>query len=159
MERLSVDTSPTTETEGGASRRSLSDALGTANLSLNRYRVSTGERMSLSRHAHTRQEEVFVVLAGEATFETRDSEVAVGEREAIRFGPGEFQRGRNDADEDLLVLALGAPREAGATLVSWTPELGEVGCPSCGRDAMRVDATEDGPVLVCPDCGTEWDPN
>jgi uncharacterized cupin superfamily protein len=159
MERLSVDERPATETEGGALRRPLSDVLGTDHLSLNRYRVPTGGRLSLSRHAHTTQEEVFVVLAGEATFETPDGEVTVEEREAIRFGPGEFQRGRNDAAEDLVVLAVGAPSDAGETLISWTPDLGDVSCPDCGRDAMRVEATDDGAALVCPDCDTEWDPD
>jgi uncharacterized cupin superfamily protein len=156
MDRLSVDDRPATETEGGAVRRSLSDALGTENVSLNRYRVPTGQRLSLSRHAHTRQEEVFVVLAGEATFETRDGEVTVGGREAIRFAPGEFQCGRNDADEDLAVLAVGAPRDPGETLISWTPDIGDVSCPDCAQDAMRVEATDDGAVLVCPECDTEW---
>ncbi|MFD1645265.1 cupin domain-containing protein [Haloarchaeobius litoreus] len=159
MERCSVDDRPATVTEGGALRRSLSDALGIDGLSLNRYRVPGGERLSLSRHAHTAQEEVFVVLAGEATFETRAGEVTVGEREAIRFGPGEFQCGRNDADEDLAVLAVGAPRDAGETLISWTPELGDVACPDCGYDAMRVEATDGGAVLVCPECDTGWDPD
>jgi len=158
MERLSVDGQAAMETEGGAFRRSLSDRLGTEGLSLNRYRVPTGERLSLSRHTHTAQEEVFVVLSGEATFETRDGEVSVGEREAVRFGPGEFQCGRNDAAVDLVVLAVGAPRDAGATLISWTPALGDVSCPECGHDAMRVEATDDGAVLVCPDCGVEWEP-
>ncbi|WP_256300394.1 cupin domain-containing protein [Haloarchaeobius salinus] len=159
MDRLSVDDGPATETEGGARRRSLSDALGTDRLSLNRYRARPGERLSLSRHAHTAQEEVFVVLTGEATFETRDGEVSVGEREAIRFGPGEFQRGRNDAATDLVVLALGAPREAGETLISWTPDLGDVACPECDHDVMRVETRDDGAVLVCPDCGAVWDPD
>lgn len=158
MERCSVDGSPATETEGGALRRSLSDALDTENASLNRYRVPTGERLSRSRHAHTDQEEVFLVLSGEATFETRDGEVTVEEHEAVRFGPGEFQCGRNDADGDLVVLAVGAPREAGETRISWTPDLGDVSCPGCGRDAMRVEAADDGAVLVCPDCDTEWKP-
>ncbi|WP_440990176.1 cupin domain-containing protein [Haloarchaeobius baliensis] len=159
MERLSVDDRPAKATEGGAVRRSLSDPLGTEGLSLNRYRVPAGERLSLSRHAHTDQEEVFVVLSGEATFETRDGEVSVGEREAVRFGPGEFQCGRNDAAADLLVLALGAPRDAGETRISWTPDLGDVACPDCGHDAMRVEATDDGAVLVCPECDAEWDPD
>jgi len=159
MERCSVDERPATETEGGALRRPLSDALGTDHLSLNRYRVPTGDHLSLSRHAHTDQEEVFVVLAGEATFETRDGEVTVGEREAIRFAPGEFQRGRNDAEGDLVVLALGAPRDAGETLISWTPGLGDVSCPDCGYDAMRIEARDDGAVLVCPECGADWDPD
>jgi len=158
MERCSVDGSPATETEGGALRRSLSDALDTENASLNRYRVPTGERLSRSRHAHTDQEEVFLVLSGEATFETRDGDVTVEEHEAVRFAPGEFQCGRNDADGDLVVLAVGAPREAGETRISWTPDLGDVSGPGCGRDAMRVEAADGGAVLVCPDCDTEWNP-
>lgn len=159
MERLAVADRPARETEGGALRRSLAEPLGTEYCSPNRYRVPPGERLSLSRHAHTAQEEVFVVLRGTATFETRDGEVTVGERAAVRFAPGEFQCGRNDGDADLVVLAVGAPRDAGETLVSWTPALGDVSCPDCDHDAMRVETTDGVAVLVCPACGTEWDPD
>lgn len=159
MDRCAVDDRPATETEGGASRRSLSGLLGTEHLSLNRYRVPSGATLSLSRHAHTRQEEVFVVLAGVATFESRDGEVTVADGEAIRFAPGEFQRGRNDGEADLVVLAVGAPSDAGETLISWTPDLGDVACPDCGYDAMRVEGRDDGAVLVCPECDAEWDPD
>lgn len=135
--------------------RPLSDALDAANLAVNHYRVPPGEGLPAGLHAHGDQEEVFVVLSGEATFETLDpdrsegGEITVGAGEAVRFAPGEYQSGRNaSADADLVVLALGAPRESEDVRVP-------LDCPACGHDYLRPEVTDtgDGVRLACPDCG------
>jgi hypothetical protein len=60
--------------------------VGTEHVAINHYQVPAGEGLPSGLHAHYDQEEVFVVLAGEATFETlREGEVTVGARAAIRF--------------------------------------------------------------------------
>ncbi|MFC7136973.1 cupin domain-containing protein [Halobaculum litoreum] len=101
-------------------------------------------------HAHADQEEVFVVVAGVARFETLDGPVRVAAGEAVRFAPGEFQTGENAGDTPLVALALGAPRDGDDVRVPAT-------CLDCGANALRLD-TAGGPTFVCPDCGAEHTP-
>ncbi|ELZ34414.1 cupin [Halogeometricum pallidum JCM 14848] len=162
MERVDIDPVEPSPYETGVERRSLSDPLETDGVALNRYRLATGERLS-GLHAHPEQEEVFVVLAGEATFETLGwrvgergasdgggpdaaSEVVVESGGAIRFAPGEFQAGRNAGDSALVLLAIGAPRDGSDVRVPAT-------CPECGRGDTRPVSSDGEDALRCPDCG------
>lgn len=152
MERIALaDLDPTAVGDGGA-RRVLTGPLGAAHVAVNHYRVPPGEELPGGLHAHLDQEEVFVVLSGEATFETLAAgEVTVGPRSAVRFAPGEYQSGRNDGDVDLVVLALGAPRDTDDVRVP-------VPCPDCGFDGLRLETGGDGLTFGCPDCGASHQP-
>jgi len=147
MEKLSVD-----DVEpggmGAADRRGLSEPLDTSDLAINYYHLQPGEGFSGGLHAHMDQEELFFIIDGEATFELPDETVTVGEREAIRFAPGEFQRGSNESDSDLTALALGAPRDSEDVRVPQP-------CPEGDSDDMRIRFGEGEMTLVCPECGTE----
>lgn len=132
-------------------KRSVSNALGAENLALNHYELAPGETFGFGYHRHADQEELFYVLEGAATFETEDGEVEVSEGEAIRFAPGEWQLGRNESDESVVALALGAPAETCDTEIVRE-------CPDCGeRQPIRVEPTEDRDALlgVCEVCGAE----
>jgi transcription elongation factor Elf1 len=94
------------------------------------------------------QEEVFIVVEGEATFETMDGEVAVGEDEVIRFAPGEFQSGKNDSEERVVAFALGAPRDSEDVRIP-------LECPECSHGDRRPMIVDNREVLVCPNCGVE----
>lgn len=146
-----VESTPAGEYQ--SDRRVLTGPLDASHVAIVRYVLAPGERFSGSVHAHADQEELFVVLDGTATFETRDGEVSVGTNEAIRFAPGEFQSGRNDSDDEVVALALGAPRDSEDVRISRIPVLGNlnVACPECGLDSMRI-PTDDESGLVCPDC-------
>lgn len=133
-------------------RRVLTGPLNASDVAVNHYVLDPGERFSGAVHAHDDQEELFLVVDGEATFETRNGEVVVSADEAIRFAPGEFQSGRNDGDEPVVAFALGAPRDSEAVRIASVPGVGDVECPDCGRGDMTASA--DG-GLVCPDCGAE----
>lgn len=150
MERVSIDEvdPSTTDDHRSHDRRVLTEALGTSDVAVVHYTLDPGERFSGSVHAHMDQEEVFLVVEGEATFETMDGEVTVGEGEAVRFAPGEYQSGKNDADRELVAFALGAPRESEDVRVPQE-------CPDCGNDNMRAVPGDDGFDLVCPECGAE----
>lgn len=172
MERVPVDDLDPRLPGPGVERRGLSGPLGTTRVAVNHYRVAPGEELPGGLHAHADQEELFYVLEGKATFETYEpgggpeaasgsaasseprggpgrtgGEITVAAGEAIRFAPGEFQSGRNDAESDLVVLAVGAPRDSEDVRLP-------VGCPECGHDGMCMDAG-DGVELACPDCGAE----
>ncbi|WP_265108958.1 cupin domain-containing protein [Halosolutus halophilus] len=161
MEHVSIDEIDPEPYENAwqSDRRALSDPLNATNLAITRYALEPGERFSGSVHAHADQEEVFVVLEGTATFETRAGDVTVEKDEAIRFAPGEFQSGYNDGEADLVALAIGAPRETEDVRIDRIPVLDDrdVACPDCGHDSMRIpDESDSG--LVCPACGAELDP-
>jgi len=129
--------------------RPLTDALGLEEFAMNYYELAPGDSFAYAYHRHEIQEEVFVVLEGTATFETEDGDVAVGAGEAVRFGPGEFQRGWNRGDGRVVALALGAPLEYGG---------GETlrDCPDCGEMTdQSIERAEDGDARVtyCEACG------
>lgn len=155
MEHLDVDSVTQSDAGSRADRRALADPLGTTDLAVNYYRLPSGDGLPGGLHAHTDQEEVFVVLDGAATFETYGTvaapgpgdEVTVGEGEAVRFAPGEFQSGRPAGDGCLDILAVGAPRDTTDVRLPVT-------CPDCGHGNVRLE-TGDGVAFTCPDCGVE----
>ncbi|MFH5798062.1 cupin domain-containing protein [Haladaptatus sp. CMAA 1911] len=152
MQRIDID-----DVESGgmgdADRRGLSDALETEDMSLNHYALEPGEAFSGGLHTHLDQEEVFYIVEGTATFEIKpeaDAEsetVEVGSGEAIRFPAGEYQQGRNESDDDVVALALGAPRDSTDVRVAQP-------CPECESDVLAFNMGDDGIYLECPDCGT-----
>ncbi|WP_129114343.1 cupin domain-containing protein [Halegenticoccus tardaugens] len=150
MKRISIRGVEPAATEIGYRR--LSEPLGTTHVAINHYRLAPGEGFPSGLHAHADQEEVFVVVEGEATFETLDGEITVGEGEAIRFAPGEFQSGRNASADDLAAFAIGAPRDSEDVRLP-------LACPDCGHDTLRLNSGGGGQTLVCPDCGAERVPN
>lgn len=133
------------------SKRSLSNALGAEHLAVNHYVLEPGESFGFGYHRHPDQEELFYVLEGTATFETEDGDVTVSAEGAIRFAPGEWQLGRNETDERVVALALGAPADADDADILRT-------CPDCGeRRPVRIEPTADRDALVavCEECGAE----
>jgi len=148
MERVSIDEVEPNAFGSDADRRGLSDPLGATDVAVNHYRLDPGERFSGGLHAHMDQEEIFVVIEGEATFETPDELVRVSAGEAVRFAPGEFQSGKNNGDET--VVALGAPRDSEDVRIPQE-------CPECGHDNVRAIPADDGFDLRCPECETEVD--
>jgi uncharacterized cupin superfamily protein len=134
-----------------ATMRPLTEALDCTDLAINYYELDPGDSFAFAYHAHEVQEEVFYVLSGTATFETEGGPVEVGPREAVRFGPGEFQRGWNEGEERIRALALGAPLEYGDQ-----PKLRD--CPACGErteNDLRDADDEDAVVAICETCGSE----
>ena len=132
-----------------AVKRSLSRALGTTDVACNYYELAPGDAFAFGYHRHDDQEEVFVVLEGTATFETEGGPVEVAEGEAVRFAPGEYQRGVNEGDERVRALALGAPKDAETTEILRA-------CPTCGeRTPQAIEPTDDRDALVtrCEACG------
>jgi uncharacterized cupin superfamily protein len=148
MEHVSIDDVEPAAFGRDIDRRGLTDALGASDLAINYYQLDPGERLSEGLHTHMDQEEVFVVLDGEATFETADGEVTVEEDEVVRFDSGDFQSGKNDGDETLEVLALGAPRDSEDVRVPYQ-------CPDCGHENLRAVPEDDGFRFDCPDCESD----
>lgn len=131
-----------------AVKRRVGDALGTTAVAINYYELAPGDSFGYAYHRHPDQEEVFVVESGTVTFETEGGPVAVGPDEAIRFAPGEFQRGVNRGDERVSALAIGAPRD--------TDEAEKLRrCPDCReRTLQTIELAADGDAIItrCLDC-------
>ena len=152
MRRVSLDDVTSDAVGSDSDRRRLADPLDASQVALNHYRIAPGEGFPGGLHAHADQEEVFAILAGEATFETFESgEMTVEAGGVIRFAPGEFQSGRNDADEPLVALAVGAPRESEDVRIP-------VACPDCDHREVRLAFGDGGATFVCPDCGARHVP-
>ncbi|UPV99378.1 cupin domain-containing protein [Halorussus gelatinilyticus] len=175
MKNVAIADVDPTEFGDDAAVREGADRLGATDLAVNHYRIPPGEGFPSGLHAHGDQEEVFVVLDGTATFERlgpeREAadEIAVEAGEVVRFAPGEYQSGRNDGDELLVALALGAPPDSEDVRVP-------LDCPECGHGYLHPEAGgeseanggsetdeeagaadgetgETGVTLDCPACG------
>lgn len=137
------------------SRRDLSDALGTTDVAVVHFDVEPGEAFSGALHAHAAQEEVFVILEGTASFQLEDGHATVGAGEAVRFAPGEFQRGYNAGDETVRAVVLGAPRVS----LEESPITALVDCDACEEPTRHETRLgDDGFVRVCRSCGTANEP-
>ncbi|MFB6221979.1 MAG: cupin domain-containing protein [Halolamina sp.] len=150
MEKVVVD-DVENDIQPAAVRCRLTDPLHLTDMAMNYYELEPGDSFAFAYHEHEIQEEVFYVVEGTATFETEDGPVAVGPDEAVRFGPGEFQRGWNRGDERVKAIALGAPLEYGdGTMLRY--------CETCGEEtAQSLDRAEDEEALYayCTECGAE----
>jgi len=149
MEKASVE-SVENRSRSSDVRKFMTDALDLDDVSLNYFELEPGESFSGGMHTHTNQEEIFFVIEGTATFNTRDDEVEVEENEAVRFPPGEYQEGLNEGDGRVRALALGAPQDQGETRTLFP-------CGECGAEYHTVDVGGEGITLTCPDCGNEME--
>lgn len=151
MERAEIADLPSRSSPGKGERRGLSEPLDTEEVAINHYRLRPGDGFAGGLHAHMDQEEIFLILEGVATFETLHGRLTAKEGEAIRFSPGEFQRGWNDGDSDLVALAIGAPPES-------TDIRLPLSCEACTQDNVRLDMDGESILFVCPACGAARQP-
>lgn len=136
-----------------SARKLLGDACGTDDVDVTYYEVGPGDRFAGAYHRHLEREELFVVLSGEATFETEGSTVTASEGEVVYFAPGDWQLGRNDGSEPVEALLVGSPKRL-------APVEAVLECPNCETETrfsvetapQEVGArTED--VRTCQRCG------
>lgn len=153
METVDLDDVAQAALSGTADRRDLSAALGATDVAVAYYELEPGEAFSGGFHTHMDQEELFVVLDGEATWDTESGEATftLGAGEAVRFGPGEFQHGYNDSEEPVRALAIGAPAGMDETVSRFR-------CPACGEYGehdVHLDEERGVTVSVCRGCDNE----
>lgn len=168
----------------GSEQRKLTEALASDAVAINHYRVAPGDELPGGLHAHMDQEEVFVVIGGRASFETLSGEISVSAGEVVRFDRGDFRSGKNPAEDELEVLAIGAPPSSADARIPFEcsacghPDLRSgfaaerirficpqcetasvaTACPGCGGDDLRASlGGDDRPVVRCRGCGTEFE--
>jgi mannose-6-phosphate isomerase-like protein (cupin superfamily) len=131
-----------------AVKRRLTEPLGASRVAVNYYELAPGDAFAFGYHRHSDQEEVFVVQSGTVTFRTEDGPVEMTANEAVRFAPGERQRGVNEGSERVRAVAIGAPKEAGETDIRRY-------CEGCGAETSQTIARADegaGLVTRCLEC-------
>lgn len=133
-----------------AVRKHATAPLNLSDVALNYYELEPGDSISGGLHTHMKQEEVFYIVEGTATFDTMDDTIEVGEDAIIRFAPGEYQEARNESENRVRAIAIGAPQEMGETRSA-------VSCRECGADYHTVEPSKDHVTLICPDCGNQFD--
>lgn len=117
-------------------RRLLGAELGTDHLDVTHFELDPGDQFSGAYHRHLEREEVFVILAGTATFRTEDGTRIVTAGETIYFAPSDWQLGRNESDATVEALLVGTPTEL-------APVEAYLDCPDCGEETrFRVEPAE-----------------
>ena len=96
-------------------------ALGVTSFGMNQLRFAPGQRGRI--HAHERQEEVYLVLAGRLTLSVEGEERVLGEGEMARVAPQVRRQLINRGPEPCLLLAFGGESEHhgrdGRAYVDW----------------------------------------
>ena len=96
----------------------LTEPLGLQQLRANLFRFRRGDSMYL--HAHKSQEELFLVVSGEAELVVGDERRRVGPLDVVRVDPAPPRQLIQAGDEETVWLALGAPPVGDDTI--WTEE-------------------------------------
>ena len=128
------------EAAPGERFQSLRRELGVSAFGMNLITLQPRERGRI--HSHDRQEEVYLVLAGELTLGVEGEERVLAKDELARVGPGVRRQLVNAGPEPLRLLALGGDGEhRGRDGRAWTAwdEAGE------GRPPQEVPLPEDLP--------------
>lgn len=92
----------------------LKEPLETSELGVTILELEPGARGMEHDESGSGQEEVYVCVDGEATFEVGDDTVTVGENEAIRVDAGTTREVFNRGDERVKLVIAGAPTSADA---------------------------------------------
>lgn len=166
MEKVSIDDVDAVPHWMGANtnRRPLSRAIEGMGFATTYLELEPGEAFSGGLHTHTDQEELFVVLDGTATWETKEAagdeptRTEVGPMEAIHFGMGDaYQTGRNETDDVVRGLAIGVP----GSRHTWEGTKALIDCETCGEETVftieaegRMPDIED-TAITCTECGTD----
>ncbi len=104
---------------GGERFQTLRRELGVSSFGINLIVLAPGERGRI--HSHERQEEVYLVLAGELTLSVEREATVLGADSAVRVAPGLRRQIANAGAEPLVLLALGAAGEhAGRDGAAWS---------------------------------------
>src|SRR5688572_10386531 len=93
--------------EGKMEARFAREPLELANLGISYLRLAPGYRQPFG-HAHSEQEEVYLVLSGGARLKLDDEVLELGPFDAVRIGVGTMRNLEGGA-EGCEVIALGAP--------------------------------------------------
>lgn len=114
-----VDEFEEMEGSGGATWRLARRTLGADAFGFNVVDLEPGGELPAHDEAESGQEEVFVVLDGEATIVADDEEHAAGPGTFVRYGPQVRRTVRNASEAPIRLLLIGVPGDSGYEPPSW----------------------------------------
>lgn len=127
--------------DGGDGFQRLRRELGVESFGLNVVTLRPGQRNRI--HRHLRQEEVYLVLAGELTLVLEDESVVLGKHELVRIDPAVRRQLTNPGAEPAVLLAIGGYGEHegrdGRAWTSWDE-------PGEGKPPQEVPMPDDLPL-------------
>ena len=94
-------------------------SLGLQCFGMNVVELSPGETIPEHDEAGSDQEEVFIVLSGEATMVIDGEDYAAPAGTFVRLDPEPIRTVVNRSDTDAVVLIVSAPRTSGYTPLEW----------------------------------------
>lgn len=114
-----VDEFEQMEGSGGATWRLARRTLGADAFGFNVVDIEPGGELPAHDEGESGQEEVFVVLDGEATIVADGDEHAAGPGTFVRYGPQVRRTVRNASEAPIRLLLIGVPGNSGYEPLSW----------------------------------------
>lgn len=115
----SIDEFEEMEGSGGCTWRLARRTLGAKAFGFNVVDLAPGGELPAHDEAESGQEEVFVVLEGQATLVADDDEREAGPGTFIRYGSGVRRTVRNESGANVRILLIGVPGDSGYEPMSW----------------------------------------
>ena len=107
------------EGSGGCTWRLARKTLGAEAFGFNVVDLAPGGELPAHDEAESGQEEVFVVLEGQATLVADDDEREAGPGTFIRYGPEVRRTVTNGSRANVRLLLIGVPGDSGYQPMSW----------------------------------------
>jgi uncharacterized cupin superfamily protein len=107
------------EGSGGATWRLARKTLGAESFGFNVVDIEAGGQIPAHDHAGDKQEEVFIILDGQAKIVTDDQEHDAPAGTFCRFAPEVNRTIKNESDADVRALLIGVPVDSGYEGMGW----------------------------------------
>jgi uncharacterized cupin superfamily protein len=107
------------EGSGGATWRLARKTLGAESFGFNVVDIEAGGQIPAHDHAGDNQEEVFIILDGQAKIVTDDQEHDAPAGTFCRFAPEVNRTIKNESDADVRALLIGVPVDSGYQGMGW----------------------------------------
>jgi quercetin dioxygenase-like cupin family protein len=114
-----VDEFEEMEGSGGATWRLARKTLGAESFGFNVVDIAPGGQIPEHNHTGDNQEEVFIILDGQATIVADDEEHEARAGTYCRYAPEVSRTIKNNSDENVRALLIGVPVDSGYTGMGW----------------------------------------
>jgi quercetin dioxygenase-like cupin family protein len=115
----SVDQFEEMEGSGNATWRLARKSLGAESFGFNVVDIAPGGQIPEHNHSGDNQEEVFIVLDGQATIVCGDDEHDAPAGTFVRYAPEVQRTIRNNSDANVRALLIGVPVDSGYQGMGW----------------------------------------
>jgi quercetin dioxygenase-like cupin family protein len=115
----SIDEFEEMEGSGGATWHLARKTLGAEAFGFNVVDIEAGGEIPAHDHSGDNQEEVFIILEGQATFVTDGEEHDAPAGTFCRFAPEVNRTVRNTSDANVRALLIGVPVDSGYVRMPW----------------------------------------